>query len=61
MRELDEEAKAKNLVFINECGVDPGTDHMRYGSSPRFLSFVVPNVHATRTSPPTAEVEAEVL
>jgi len=28
MRELDEEAKAKNLVFINECGVDPGTDHM---------------------------------
>lgn len=33
MRELDEEAKAKNLVFINECGVDPGTDHMRYGSS----------------------------
>jgi len=28
MRELDEEAKAKGLTFINECGVDPGTDHM---------------------------------
>ena len=28
MRALDGEAKAKNLVFINECGVDPGMDHM---------------------------------
>lgn len=28
MRGFDEEAKKKNLVFINECGVDPGTDHM---------------------------------
>jgi saccharopine dehydrogenase-like NADP-dependent oxidoreductase len=29
MRALDKEAKEKGLVFINECGVDPGTDHMR--------------------------------
>jgi len=28
MKELEEEAKSKNLVIINECGVDPGTDHM---------------------------------
>ena len=28
MIELDGEAKAKNLVFLNECGLDPGIDHM---------------------------------
>ena len=28
MQELDEDAKAKNLVFMNEIGVDPGIDHM---------------------------------
>lgn len=28
IRAFDEEAKQKNLVFINECGVDPGLDHM---------------------------------
>jgi len=28
MKELEEEAKSKGLVVINECGVDPGTDHM---------------------------------
>eukprot|EP01103_Thecamoeba_quadrilineata_P014662 TRINITY_DN4416_c0_g1_i1.p1 TRINITY_DN4416_c0_g1~~TRINITY_DN4416_c0_g1_i1.p1 ORF type:complete len:467 (+),score=109.95 TRINITY_DN4416_c0_g1_i1:29-1402(+) len=28
MRELNQEAISKGLVFINECGVDPGTDHM---------------------------------
>jgi len=28
MKALAEEAKKKGLVFINECGVDPGTDHM---------------------------------
>jgi len=28
MKALDGEAKAKNLVFINESGVDPGMDHM---------------------------------
>ena len=28
MAALHEEAKAKNLVFLNECGVDPGIDHM---------------------------------
>jgi len=28
MKSLHQEALAKGLVFINECGVDPGTDHM---------------------------------
>jgi saccharopine dehydrogenase-like NADP-dependent oxidoreductase len=28
MREMEEEARRLGLVFINECGVDPGTDHM---------------------------------
>jgi len=28
MKELDEEVKAKGLVFMNEIGVDPGIDHM---------------------------------
>jgi saccharopine dehydrogenase-like NADP-dependent oxidoreductase len=28
MLAFDEEAKAKGLTFINECGVDPGIDHM---------------------------------
>ena len=28
MQALDNEAKAKNLVFMNEIGVDPGIDHM---------------------------------
>lgn len=28
MQALDEEVKAKNLVFMNEIGVDPGIDHM---------------------------------
>lgn len=28
MKALGPEATEKNLVFINECGVDPGTDHM---------------------------------
>eukprot|EP00906_Rhabdomonas_costata_P007458 RCo010678 len=28
MKTFDAEAKAKGLVFINECGVDPGMDHM---------------------------------
>jgi len=28
MKELEQEAKEKGLVVINECGVDPGTDHM---------------------------------
>lgn len=27
MRELDKEAKQKNLFFLNECGLDPGIDH----------------------------------
>ena len=28
MQELDQEAKANNLVFMNEIGLDPGIDHM---------------------------------
>lgn len=28
MKALDEEAKANNLVFMNEIGLDPGIDHM---------------------------------
>lgn len=28
MKALGPEAEKKGLVFINECGVDPGTDHM---------------------------------
>jgi len=28
MKALDEAAKAKDLLFLNECGLDPGIDHM---------------------------------
>jgi len=28
MKELDEEAKSKGLLFLNEIGLDPGIDHM---------------------------------
>jgi len=28
MQELDAEAKANNLIFMNEIGLDPGIDHM---------------------------------
>ena len=28
MKSFNEEASAKNLIFFNECGVDPGIDHM---------------------------------
>ncbi|CAL2095390.1 Saccharopine dehydrogenase, NADP-dependent [Tenacibaculum sp. 190524A02b] len=28
MKALDKEAKAKNLIFMNEIGLDPGIDHM---------------------------------
>lgn len=28
MKALDAEAKAKNLIFLNEIGLDPGIDHM---------------------------------
>ena len=28
MRELDEEVKNAGLIFMNECGLDPGIDHM---------------------------------
>lgn len=28
MQSMHEAARAKGLVFVNECGVDPGIDHM---------------------------------
>lgn len=28
MKALDQEAKSKGLTFLNECGLDPGIDHM---------------------------------
>jgi saccharopine dehydrogenase-like NADP-dependent oxidoreductase len=28
MKALDSEARAKGLIFLNECGLDPGIDHM---------------------------------
>ncbi|MBK8290602.1 MAG: saccharopine dehydrogenase NADP-binding domain-containing protein [Flammeovirgaceae bacterium] len=28
MKGFDEQAKQKNLLFLNECGLDPGIDHM---------------------------------
>ncbi|WP_373492781.1 saccharopine dehydrogenase family protein [Aquiflexum sp.] len=28
MREMKSEIEAKNLLFLNECGLDPGLDHM---------------------------------
>lgn len=28
MRQLDAEAKSKGLVYLNECGLDPGIDHL---------------------------------
>lgn len=28
MQALDEEVKSKGLIFMNECGLDPGLDHM---------------------------------
>lgn len=28
MKQLDEAARANGLVFLNECGLDPGIDHM---------------------------------
>ena len=28
MRAMDDEVKQKGLIFLNECGLDPGIDHM---------------------------------
>jgi saccharopine dehydrogenase (NADP+, L-glutamate forming) len=28
MKSFDEEARVNNLLFLNECGLDPGIDHM---------------------------------
>lgn len=28
MKSLDVEARSRNLIFLNECGLDPGIDHM---------------------------------
>ena len=40
MKELDQEVKAKKLVFLNECGLDPGIDHM---SAMRLLDDIRDN------------------
>lgn len=40
MKELDPEVKAKKLVFLNECGLDPGIDHM---SAMRLLDGIREN------------------
>lgn len=37
MRQLDKEVQENNLLFLNECGVDPGIDHM---SSMRILDEI---------------------
>ena len=28
MKSLDSQVKEKNLIFLNECGLDPGIDHL---------------------------------
>jgi alpha-aminoadipic semialdehyde synthase len=28
MKELDGQVKEKGLIFLNECGLDPGIDHI---------------------------------
>lgn len=30
MKALEADAKSAGIVLLNECGVDPGSDHMRY-------------------------------
>ena len=37
MKELDEQAKEKGLLFLNECGLDPGIDHM---SAKKVIDFI---------------------
>jgi saccharopine dehydrogenase-like NADP-dependent oxidoreductase len=47
MKSFDEEARSKGLLFLNECGLDPGIDHMSAmqvidrikASGGRLLSF----------------------
>ncbi len=39
MRSLDAEIKSKNLLFLNEIGIDPGVDHMS-------AMQIIDNVHA---------------
>lgn len=29
MKALEADAKSAGIVLLNECGVDPGSDHMR--------------------------------
>ena len=52
MRALHNAAQEKNLCFLNECGLDPGLDHMlayklvaEYRSSPTFLQKQTPDEH----------------
>ena len=28
MKEMDAQVKEKGLIFLNECGLDPGLDHI---------------------------------
>jgi len=35
MNGFDAEAKSKGLLFLNECGLDPGLDHMSRHASNR--------------------------
>lgn len=37
MKELDAQAKEKGLLFLNECGLDPGIDHM---SAKKVIDFI---------------------
>mgnify|MGYP002480479842 CR=1 FL=1 len=39
MRALEEDAKKAGVIIINECGVDPGSDHMS-------AQKVIDSVHA---------------
>jgi len=38
MKALEEDAKNAGIVLLNECGVDPGSDHMRYNKHMTLLS-----------------------
>lgn len=40
IKELDEEVRSKKLIFLNECGLDPGIDHL---SAMRLLDGIRQN------------------
>jgi saccharopine dehydrogenase-like NADP-dependent oxidoreductase len=42
MRQLDERAKNAGIILLNEVGLDPGLDHMRYVlTTPRVHRYIV--------------------